>query len=147
MFYIGDDIMKRLVNIKFEEEQKGNKTNINMYNGYTYLGTVDLYKYSSDNLTWVGNLEIKPQFRGQGLGRTLFDYCLKKGANALCVAPDNTVAVNLYKSSGFECVGHNEGLDIYILNSAKPSQSFWHNLSKTEQVIYNCGYFKKFTIL
>lgn len=139
--------MKRLVNIKFEEEQKGNKTNINMYNGYTYLGTVDLYKYSSDNLTWVGNLEIEPQFRGQGLGRTLFDYCLKKGANALCVAPDNTVAVNLYKSSGFECVGHNEGLDIYILNSAKPSQSFWDNLSKTEQVIYNCGYFKQFTIL
>ena len=62
----------------YNEEQEGNKTNINMYNGYTYLGTVDLYKYSSDNLTWVGNLEIEPQFRGQGLGRTLFDYCLKK---------------------------------------------------------------------
>lgn len=72
------NFMKRLVNIKFEEEQKGNKTNINMYNGSTYLGTVDLYKYLSDNLTWVGNLEIEPQFRGQGLGRTLFDYCLKK---------------------------------------------------------------------
>lgn len=129
IYYI---IMKRLANIKFEEEQEGNKMNINMYKGSTYLGTVDLYKCSSDNLKWVGNLEIEPQFRGQGLGRTLFDYCLKKGANALCVAPDNTVAVNLYKSSGFEYIGHNEGLDIYILNSAKPSQSFLDNLLKTE---------------
>ena len=55
--------MKRLANIKFEEEQEGNKTNINMYNGYTYLGTVDLYKYSSDNLTWVNVIEdIYPLF-------------------------------------------------------------------------------------
>ena len=84
------------------------------------------------NLFLWKNFQSISLIRGQGLGRTLFDYCLKKGANALCVAPDNTVAVNLYKSSGFECVGHNEGLDIYILNSAKPSQSFWDNLSKTE---------------
>lgn len=41
---------------------------------------------------------------------------------------------NIAKALGISisCVGHNEGLDIYILNFAKPSQSFWDNLSKTE---------------
>ena len=118
--------------MRFEEISLKNKSKINMFDGDTKVGTIDLYYYKSDNLTWVGNFEIKKQFRGQGLGKKLFKYALNKGANALCVKPDNRVAIHLYKSNGFKKVGQNEGLDIMIHQSAKPSESFLRNLAKTK---------------
>lgn len=36
-----------------------------MFDGDTKVGTIDLYYYKSDNLTWVGNFEIKNNSEGK----------------------------------------------------------------------------------
>ena len=118
--------------MRFEKISFKNKTKINMFDGGINVGSIDLYYYKSDNLTWIGNFEIKKQFRGQGLGTKLFNYALQKGANALCVKPDNKVAIHMYKTSGFKKVGQNKDMDIMLHKSAKPSESFLKNLAKTK---------------
>lgn len=66
---------------------------------------------------WHGNLispiEVKPKYRGYGLGKLLMEKAIKKyNANYLFVNEDNEIAIKLYKSLGFrisDTLSHEEG--------------------------------------
>ena len=57
------------------------------------------------------NIAVRPDFRGQGLGRLLMDYLLEYGRETktakifLEVRPSNKPAMSLYKRTGFNLTG------------------------------------------
>lgn len=56
-----------------------------------------------DGLIWITALEISNQYKGYGLGKQLLDYGVKHlDAQALGVAHDNEVAIQMYKKYGFK---------------------------------------------
>ena len=53
----------------------------------------------------ISPLEVKPEYRGYGLGNILANKAIKElDANLLFVAIDNEVAINMYKNLGFSIV-------------------------------------------
>lgn len=61
-----------------------------------------------DNVGWIDNIAILPQYRGQGLGNEVIKKCLKFFYDKdiylvkLLVMSSNYIAMNLYKKIGFE---------------------------------------------
>lgn len=60
---------------------------------------------------WIEDLYIKPQFRGQGLGKAFFSFI--ETAFPGCIfrleaEPENTAAVALYKKCGFDVLPYLE---------------------------------------
>lgn len=56
-----------------------------------------------DGLIWITALEVSNQYKGYGLGKQLLDYGVKHlGAQALGVAYDNEVAIQMYEKYGFK---------------------------------------------
>lgn len=57
-------------------------------------------------LLWLDELYIKPEYRGRGLGKSVFEYVAKNYGNCrflrLEAEKDNARAIALYKSLGFE---------------------------------------------
>lgn len=60
---------------------------------------------------WLEDLYIKENFRGHGIAKMFFDYIIEKYKNhifRLEVEEDNTRAVSVYKSAGFDVLPYTE---------------------------------------
>jgi len=56
-----------------------------------------------DGESWIQALEIMPDYRNQGLGKSILDIAVKElKANYLSVNKKNTVAISMYKKYGFK---------------------------------------------
>ena len=55
------------------------------------------------NMPFMYDFEVKKEFRNQGLGSAILEYCIKKyKVNDLSVSPSNKNAISLYKKHGFK---------------------------------------------
>ena len=53
------------------------------------------------NMPFMYDFEVKKEFRNQGLGSAILEYCIKKyKVNDLSVSPSNKGAISLYKKHG-----------------------------------------------
>ena len=70
------------------------------------------YKDQPGNTVYLDALAVEPDFHGKGIGREAMKLFLQKVSNAskiwLVTHPDNTAAVNLYLSLGFEITERKE---------------------------------------
>ena len=76
----------------------------------------------------ISPVEVKPKYRGYGLGQLLVEKAMEKyNANMLMVAKDNEVAINMYKKLGFSInqdkKWKNEDYYIMITNTVKMIKS------------------------
>lgn len=88
--------------------------------GFVFLCSGEIAGYALISLTWsneVGGLVvlleeayIQPEFQGQGMGSTFFDFITEEYPDAkrfrLEVTPSNTSAINLYERRGFEGISY-----------------------------------------
>jgi len=79
--------------------------------GVDTVGMV-MYKKRTSAITHISALAIKPQWQGRGVGRAIMSFLLQKLAGIpqleVVVHPENTRAVNLYQSLGFEIAARHE---------------------------------------
>lgn len=65
---------------------------------------------NNKDYNWITAIQVNPNYRGYGLGEQILDFCIKKlKGNALTVAIDNQIALNMYKKHGFKI--SNESLE------------------------------------
>ena len=84
--------------------------------GYVYVGAE-----GSPNEGFIQSLEVKEEYRGQGIGTQLLQDAIDEfGAIDLLVDKDNETAIRLYLKNGFE-----------ILDWYDPDQ-YWMKLKDTE---------------
>ncbi|MCC8073157.1 MAG: ribosomal protein S18-alanine N-acetyltransferase [Clostridiales bacterium] len=69
------------------------------------VGYIGLQIFSGEG--YVTNIAVLPQYRRQGIAEALICECIKNDMDfiTLEVRQSNTVAINLYKKTGFENVG------------------------------------------
>ena len=67
------------------------------------VGSVRYAKTGDNEYNWITAIQVNPKYRGYGLGDQILKYCVStlKG-NALTVATDNKIALEMYKRHGFE---------------------------------------------
>lgn len=61
----------------------------------------------AENLAWIATLGVLPDYRNQGIGKSLLDTCeqrLKYDRIRLCVRPTNLSALKLYECSGYQII-------------------------------------------
>lgn len=64
---------------------------------------VGIATYFDDELgnRWLSELEVLPQYRRLGIGKTLLSLVIDEGVTALGVHKNNTGAIKLYLNAGF----------------------------------------------
>lgn len=68
------------------------------------IGSVFVWT-TPENKGFIFNVEVNPEYRGQGFGKVLLDDAVKKlGGIDLTVKKDNKVAISMYLKYGFEIV-------------------------------------------
>jgi N-acetylglutamate synthase-like GNAT family acetyltransferase len=76
------------------------------------VGNVSLRRAHTRGGWMIGNVAVHPDLQGEGIGRSLMDAAIdlivRRGGSwvGLEVREDNAVACGLYRSMGFEVVGH-----------------------------------------
>lgn len=109
-----------------EEMQKGPVYMIK--DGDVIVGSVS-YEIKPEGTVYLSGLVIDPAYQGRGLGRTALEQVLEEVKDApkieLLTHPDNTKAVGLYQSLGFQITGRKEnafgdGEPRVILTREKP---------------------------
>jgi len=102
------------------------------------VGFANLYNYHPGEYAFIGNVFIMPECRGQGLGKVMLQYMIKAAFEKyhlpqvrLSVFADNSRAIELYKSAGFE-------------SYADESRTDPHNQAKTlvHMALQNPGFFQ-----
>ena len=82
-----------------------------------YMGYM-VKKNKQKNFTYLDDIFVKKEFRGQGYGKKLVKYFMKiskeKGIEkmGLGVRVENENAIKLYKKLGFNIIGYNLGMKI-----------------------------------
>jgi ribosomal protein S18 acetylase RimI-like enzyme len=86
------------------------------WTGRLYVGRVDgrvvascqlLRMLDRPHMVWIVGLYVLPRWQGRGLGRLMLDWVLRELASfgatgvELTVVPENTRALQLYRSAGF----------------------------------------------
>ncbi len=62
----------------------------------------------SQQISWIATIGVMPEYRGQGVGRTLLRACEEKLPTQfirLCVRASNQTAIRLYRREGYSVVG------------------------------------------
>ena len=81
----------------------------------------------SEGMAWIATLGVLPEYRRQGIARTLLLECEKRlGAPRLrlCVRVDNTSAIQLYDQEGYARVGtwtkyYSDGGDALVMEKIR----------------------------
>ena len=67
------------------------------------VGSVRPVVSGGKTYNWITAIQVNPKYRGYGLGNQILKFCVSKlKGNALTVAIDNEVAMEMYKKHGFE---------------------------------------------
>ena len=68
------------------------------------VGVVSVrYGDKEDNHNWITAIQVNPKYRGYGLGEQILNFSISHlHANALSVAIDNKIALEMYKRRGFK---------------------------------------------
>ena len=67
------------------------------------VGSVRPVVSEGKTYNWITAVQVNPKYRGYGLGSQILKFCVSKlKGNALTVAIDNKVAMEMYKKHGFE---------------------------------------------
>ena len=67
------------------------------------VGSVRYVQCNDVNYNWITAIQVNPKYKGYGLGKQILDFCVKKlKGDALTVAIDNKIALEMYKKYGFE---------------------------------------------
>lgn len=91
---------KRFSNLNDEISSEGIK--LDFYIDGVKIGTTNISGIGT-NMPFMYNFEVKKEFRNQGLGSAILEYCIKKyKVNDLSVSPSNKGAISLYKKHGFK---------------------------------------------
>ena len=71
--------------------------------GDKIVGVCSVNKEDDDyGYRWITMIEVTPEYRKQGVGTALLDYCVKKfHADALGVRKTNKAALSIYRKYGF----------------------------------------------
>ena len=85
----------------------GDAFKVTFYDNGDYVGEVSVSDdYNGDKLCFAYNIEVKKDLRGQGYGTKIMKHMIDKyHIKSLQVAPDNDVAIHLYKKLGFKKTG------------------------------------------
>ena len=88
-------------------EQEGKPVTLKWYDGKTKVAEILVdTEPAIDGYRWIGDVEVNPEYRGNGLGTQVIQYVMKEyGAGALGVRVDNEIALGLYKKAGFKIEG------------------------------------------
>ena len=78
---------------------------------------------SSEGVSWIATIGVLPKYQGRGFGRALLQACEEKVSTPLirlCVRPDNSAAIGLYRAFGYEVIDtwrgyYNDGTDGLIM--------------------------------
>jgi ribosomal protein S18 acetylase RimI-like enzyme len=81
----------------------------------------------TEGLGWIATLGVLPEYRRQGIGRTLLRECEKRLNTVrlrLCVRLDNSGAIRLYEQEGYSRVGtwtkyYNDGGDALVMEKGQ----------------------------
>ena len=81
----------------------------------------------SEGMAWIATLGVLPEFRRQGIARSLLLECEKRLHSArlrLCVRQDNSAAIRLYEQEGYVHVGtwtkyYNDGGDALVMEKIR----------------------------
>ena len=87
--------------------QTGEAFKVTFYDNGEYVGEASVSDdYDGDKLCFAYNIEVKKDLRGQGYGTKIMKHMIDKyHVKSLQVAPDNDVAIHLYKKLGFKKTG------------------------------------------
>ena len=85
----------------------GEAFKVTFYDNGEYVGEASVSDdYDGDKLCFCYNIEVKKDLRGQGYGTKIMQHMIDKyHIKSLQVAPDNDVAIHLYKKLGFKKTG------------------------------------------
>ena len=85
----------------------GDAFKVTFYDDGKYVGEVSVSDdYDGDKLCFAYNIEVDKDLRGQGYGTKIMKHMIDKyHIKSLQVAPDNDVAIHLYKKLGFKKTG------------------------------------------
>lgn len=82
------------------------------------VGFANLYQYEPGKYAFIGNVFIKPDCRGQGLGKVMLQYMIKAAFEKyhlpevrLSVFSDNDTAISLYQHFGFQQYAEEQRID------------------------------------
>ncbi len=78
-------------------------------NGNEIVGFANLYNYEPKKYVYIGNVIVKINHRGNGIGKEIISYMLNKASEKynlpevrISVFSDNTLALLLYSGFGFQ---------------------------------------------
>ena len=90
-----------------------------------------------DGESWIQALEIMPDYRNQGLGKSILDIAVKElKANYLSVNKKNTIAISMYKKYGFKVYKETESMYFMSLKE-ELSESLGYYTYNTGVEVYN----------
>jgi ribosomal-protein-alanine N-acetyltransferase len=81
-----------------------------------------------ENTSWIATLGVLPEYRRQGVARFMLRTCEERLPTAkirLCVRTNNTAAISLYESEGYNRMDiwqkyYNDGGDALVMEKIRP---------------------------